>query len=179
MRGANDVEGSRETGSHASGGRRSFLVSLGASALRVALVVVALVVGVVALGKAFPHDASRDVVGVSSPAASPTPSASPSPRATARPPRVHGVSVLVLNGTTRLGLAASTTTTLRSAGYTTRFPGDASTTPHTIVYYRKASLIDAQYLQRKYFPRAELKPAPAQYSSKADVTVVLGEDFQP
>ena len=61
-----------------------------------------------------------------------------------------GVPVLVLNGTTRKGLAAEVSRTLGNAGYKPKVPGNSKPTRRTIVYYRRDSLPEAQLIVRKY-----------------------------
>ena len=156
---------------------------MGTSTLRAIILVAAVVLGVVALKKAFPVNASQDVVTARpkvhvspSPSVSPTPSRpSPSPSVS---PQITGVTVKVLNGTAKVGLATSTTQTLQSAGYKVQLPGDQRPSiAATIVYYKAAFKNAATYLQQHYFPRAQLKVAPTSLSSTADVTVILGSDF--
>ena len=158
---------------------------MGTSTLRAIILVAAVVLGVVVLKKAFPVNASQDVVTARpkvhvspSPSVSPTPSrSSPSPTPSASP-QITGVTVKVLNGTSKVGLATSTTQTLQSAGYKVQLPGDQRPSiAATIVYYKAAFKNAATYLQQHYFPRAQLKVAPTSLSSTADVTVILGSDF--
>jgi hypothetical protein len=135
------------------------------------------VVGLVLLFKAFPSNASKNVVGnPGSPRPSISPSASPSPTPTVSP-RVQGVVVQVLNGTTTTGLAASETQKLASAGYTMKAPGDAPTTARTTIYYRADSKVDARYLRDTLYPGARLKPAGSTFPSDVAITVVLGQDL--
>jgi LytR cell envelope-related transcriptional attenuator len=156
---------------------------MGTSTLRAIILVAAVVLGVVVLKKAFPFNASQDVVTARpkvhvspSPSVSPTPSRpSPTPSIS---PQITGVTVKVLNGTSKVGLATSTTQTLQSAGYKVQLPGDQRPAiAATIVYYKSAFKNAATYLQQHYFPRAQLKVAPTSLSSTADVTVILGSDF--
>jgi len=168
------------TGRHEPPTKRSFYLSLGTSTLRAALLVVAVILGIILLKKAFPVNASEGVV-TSHPAAvptSPAPSTRPAPSPT-RAPRIKGVVVQVLNGAARQGLAAAATQTLMHRGYKVEQPGDAAKTTTTVVYYRADSKIDAQFLQAQYFPDARLKPAPSTFPPTVQITVVLGEDYTP
>jgi len=90
---------------------------------------------------------------------------------------VAGVVVQVLNGSHTTGLAGDTTNTLKDAGYTLRTPDNAPFTATTTVYYASDSKTDAQYLQEKYFPEADLKPAPSTFAADVQITIVLGQDF--
>jgi hypothetical protein len=133
-------------------------------------------VGVSVLLKAFPSNASRQVIGRNRPevTAPVTPSPSPSPTVS---PHVHGVVVQVLNGTTTTGLAASETQKLSSAGYKMKPPGDAPTTTKTTIYYRADSKVDAAYLRNTHYAGARLRPAGSTFAPDVQITVVLGEDF--
>jgi hypothetical protein len=156
------------------------------STLRAAILVVAVVLGIFGIAKAFPDNATQSLAP-SSPgttaSTSPTPASSstsprsrPSPTAS-RKPQVHGVVVEVLNGSGKTGQASLTSQTLQNAGYTVKPPGNAPHTPTTVVYYAPDSKIDAQGLLDHYFPDAQLKPATASFPSGVDIQVVLGTDF--
>ena len=147
---------------------------------RIVILVAAVAVGAYVLKQGFPVNTSQAITG------SPRPKAGASPRATSGPttspsptrkPRVKGVVVLVLNGSGITGLAASTSQTLKGHGYTMKVPGDARTTRVTTVYYRADSLPEAQLLRSRYFPRAPLRPFPANFPHDAQIVVVLGTNY--
>jgi hypothetical protein len=152
------------------------------STLRALILAALVVLGIVGLTKLFPQNESLGVAGQGggSPktGTSPTPSrgGSPSP-SPSRKAKVKGVVVLVLNGTSRKGLAAQVSSTLSNAGYKARVPGNAKPTRRTIIYYRSDSLPEAQLIFRKYFPDAVLKPAPGSVPADVRVEIVLGADF--
>lgn len=158
------------------------LLRVATSTLRALILAALVVLGIVGLTKLFPQNESLGITGAAPPGSkvsgspSPTPSVTPTPTST-RKAKVKGVVVLVLNGTTRKGLAAEVSRTLANAGYKPKVPGNAKSTRRTIVYYRKDSLPEAQLIVRKYFPDALLKPAPASVPDDVRVEIVLGADF--
>ncbi len=163
------------------------------STLRVLIVIAALALGVVVLREAFPGtplSIRRPTSVVSplptrpspSPSPTPSPSPSPSPTKTEKPkpkpkPRVAGVEVLVLNGTHTDGLATMVSERLKEAGYTLEEPGNLSAVSKTTVYYRKDHKVDAEFLQKKQFPDAEVAPALKTLPKNVDIIVVLGLDY--
>ncbi|WP_144760153.1 LytR C-terminal domain-containing protein [Curtobacterium sp. 9128] len=106
------------------------------------------------------------------------PSAGSSSEAAAASPSDQGSTTLVvLNGTSTRGLAATATTKLTTAGWKVTSSGNAGTTgtPSTIVYYQQES----QAALAKGIA-ASLGVSAVQQSSafpNADVSVVLGADF--
>jgi LytR cell envelope-related transcriptional attenuator len=151
------------------------------STLRALILAALVVLGIVGLTKLFPQNESLGITGAGggSPKAgtSPTPSGqSPSPTPS-RKAKVKGVVVLVLNGTSRKGLAAEVSRTMENAGYKPKVPGNSKPTRRTIIYYRSDSLPEAQLIVRKYFPDALLKPAPASVPADVRVEILLGADF--
>jgi hypothetical protein len=152
------------------------------STLRALILAALVVLGIVGLTKLFPQNESLGITGAGGKGpkgtTSPTPSqgqqTSPTP---SRRAKVKGVVVLVLNGTTRKGLAAEVSRTLENAGYKPKVPGNAKPTRKTVIYYRSDSLPEAQLIVRKYFPDALLKPAPATVPADVRVEIVLGADF--
>ena len=154
---------------------------------RILVLIAAVAIGVVLLRQGFTGNASELIAGTgSSPGsqASPSPghhaSPTPSPK---RKAKVHGVVLQVLNGSGTTGLAASTSLVLKNQGYTMNAPDDLRsngariTTPTTTIYYRADSLPEAQAIMHKYFPSAQVLPAPAGYPADVQVTIVLGTDF--
>jgi hypothetical protein len=157
------------------------LLKVATSTLRALILAALVVLGIVGLTKLFPQNESLGITGAGpsskvSGSPSATPSVTPTPKSR-RKAKVKGVVVLVLNGTTRKGLAAEVSRTLDNAGYKPKVPGNARSTRRTIVYYRKDSLPEAQLIVRKYFPDALLKQAPASVPKDVRVEIVLGADF--
>jgi LytR cell envelope-related transcriptional attenuator len=149
------------------------------SAIKAAILVAVVAVGVFLLRGAFPEGATEPIgVGTSgttsaSPTGSGSPTGSPSLRA------AKDVRVQVLNGTTQAGLAAQVTTLLRRDGYLVKTPANAATTQKTVVYYQPGFELEARNLKRTRFPSARVVAAPASVPKKVDLQVVLGADFQP
>lgn len=170
-------------------------VSLGTARI---VVIVALVVGGVALLANGFDDASSVAAPVGSPTAtaSPTapattgassqPSAPPSTPAAQAPAKVV---TAVFNGTTALGLAAQAQDTLTGAGYKIGQPAANSPVPgvsKTIAYYRtgpagEQNRANAQALVDQYFKGAKVEALGPDYATAVDktvqVVVVLGEDY--
>jgi LytR cell envelope-related transcriptional attenuator len=169
-------------GKHESGSKRSFYLSVATSTLRGLILVALVVLGIVGLTKLFPQNTSAGVtpppsVTVGEPSASGSPTTSPSPtdRRKARPK--SQVTVQVLNGTSRPGLAAEVTSRLKSDGYKTKTPDNYSPKIETtIIYYQSDSQPEAQRLQRQRFPGSELRPAPATLPGDVDLQVIVGAD---
>jgi hypothetical protein len=93
-------------------------------------------------------------------------------------PRISGVVVLVLNGTTRTHLAARTSQRLAKAGYTMDPPGNSpSKRALTMIAYQPRFGPDAAFIRRTYFPHAALQESFVPFPSGADITVVLGSDL--
>lgn len=114
----------------------------------------------------------------SSTSSSPSSGATSSTAATGSPTdQPASMTLTVLNGTTRAGLAATGTATLESAGWQVASDGNASSTgaPTTIVYYQT----DAQASVARGIVKT-LGVGSVQKSSafpNSDVTVVLGSDY--
>jgi len=163
------------------------------STMRAIILVLAVVLGAVVVGKAFPDaSAAFSAHPVIKPSQTPTPHPSASnhkkpthPAST--PPRSPGggtpspgsVKVLVENGTHKSGLAAQTTQTLAGAGYNVQPPRDTATQSETTttVYFLAKAQAAAQAIQTKYFPSAHLVPAPTALGTANDVIIILGADF--
>jgi hypothetical protein len=155
---------------------------------RILVLIAAVAIGVVLLRQGFTGNASELIAGTGSAPGSqvsPSPShrASPTPSPKRRA-KVHGVVLQVVNGSGTTGLAASTSLVLKNQGYTLKPPGNLTgsngagiTTPTTTIYYRADSLPEAQAIMHKYFPAAQVLPAPAGYPADVQVTIVLGTDF--
>jgi hypothetical protein len=146
------------------------------------------VLGIFGIAKAFPTNASRAITppgGAKNPPATPSsPSTSPpkSVPSTNPPtkPLTKNVTVQILNGSGQLGVAASTTDTLKNKnlGFKVQPAGNAPG-PHaavTTIYYKKGFKDSAAYLAQKMFSSAVIKRS-TDAAFTADLTVVLGTDF--
>src|SRR6266705_2005755 len=149
---------------------------------RILVLVAAIAIGVFVLRQGFAGNATELIAG-SAKAASPHPTTSPhAPSPTPSPRRrakVHGVVVHVVNGSGTTGLGASTSLVLTHQGYKVKAPstltgpgGGNVTTPATTIDYRADSLPEAQYVQRHFFPAAQLLPAPGTFPTDVQVTIV-------
>jgi hypothetical protein len=143
------------------------------------ILVAAVVLGIVVIRNAFPENASRSIAtlppsqgATTSPTVTPTTATSPSPSTR---PRVKGVTVQVLNGTSTTGLASTVTGQLDKAGYSMKPPGNVKTASRTTIYYQKGFKPEADYLKQRRFEDAVVAPAPSNFS--ANLTVALGTDF--
>lgn len=148
---------------------------------RIVLIAAGVVAGAFLLSKGFAGNPSQALTSgghaATGPSGSPSPSASPSTGSSGKKSKVRGVVVLVQNGTDVQGIAAQTTQTLKNRGYTMRDPATTRATAKTTIYYRNDSLRAAQYLQKRYFPNAPLKPATSGQPADVQITVVLGADY--
>jgi hypothetical protein len=161
-------------------------VNLGVA--RLAIVVALVVGGVAVLANGFTDGATAaNPPGSTSP--TPSPSASPSqPPKQDVVPNQEGVLVQVLNGTNTAGFAADFQALLTDDNYLKAGePADAPDKPilDTVVYFRQdanksQNRADAELLSETYLGGAAVQPLPASYKSlvseSADVIVVLGED---
>ncbi len=153
------------------------------------VIVIALVIGGVALlANGF---SDGETVAAPRGSSSPSPSGSPSPSRSPSQsivPNQDGVLVQVLNGTSRAGYAGDFQILLEQEGYLRAGePGDAPDKPvvDSVVYFRKddhkaQNQADAQLLSETYLGNVSVKPLPTALadlvSESADVVVVLGED---
>ena len=180
------------TGRHEPGSNRSFYLSVATSTLRLLITAALVLGGVTLINQAFPESPSGSSAdGGSSPSASTppaeeSPSASPSPSESQAPiPSLSGIRVIVLNGTSVSGLAATASDALvQKFGVIASTPGNtASRVNQTEVYYRTADLEDeAQYLVLQYFKELnvrvqELPPNTPGVPANVDIAVYLGTDF--
>jgi trehalose 6-phosphate phosphatase len=56
-------------------------------------------------------------------------------------------------------------------------PGNVKTASRTTIYYEKGYKPEADYLKQRRLKQAVVAPAPSSFS--ANLTVVLGTDFEP
>lgn len=156
------------------------------------LIAVAVVVGVVLLGKGFdtgflpttsdtPSEQAADDDEVDGGAEEST--------TTTSPPTTHAanqVRVIVLNGGGPTGAANASTTTLGTTGYTTLEAGNSDPpVPATVVYFTPEYQADAKAVATSLGITAEPQPMPATPppgappAGEVDVVVILGPDFTP
>jgi LytR cell envelope-related transcriptional attenuator len=169
-------------GKHAPVSSRSFALSL-ARAVSGALAVVAVIVVVAVLAlrsgdnKAAEPRTPRVEASPThraSPRPTPGPTLSPSP-AGARAP--SEVTVVILNGTKRSGLARRTAERLRQAGYDIVDTGNAPATDQSTIFYASGARADALALSRRFPELGVLETADTAMARRARLTVVLGADF--
>lgn len=176
-------------GKHAPASPRSFYLSL-ARSIGGALAALGLVAGVAVLiassrtagepdGTAAPPGSpSPSPTATVSPTPSPTPSPRPSPSPSPSPsplPR-SDVSVEVLNGTRRNGLAARTAERLEDSGYADVEIGNApEPAERTRIFFREGFRAEAERLLEDFPDFSAL--APAGEGQSAMLRVVLGDDF--
>jgi cytoskeletal protein RodZ len=168
-------------GKHAPVSSRSFFLSLARAASgALAVVAVIVVVAILATRSGDDNPAPRTPRVESSPtrraAPSPTPAPTPTPSAVAaRDP--SEVTVLVLNATTRSGLARRTAERLRQAGYDIVDTGNAPATDQSTIFYAPGARADALALSRRFPELGVLETATKAMARRARLTVVLGADF--
>jgi hypothetical protein len=165
-------------------GRRwiAFWWALAATALLITIGVF----GLSALNERLKPDLSGLVPGT--PSATPTASAAPKPTATEAAPTPTvtptvdpSLTVTVLNGTMTIGLAGDVGEALGADGWTVGTLGDAasSNTAETVVYYAEADLEGAALGVAESLPGADILLANDFAASGADLTVVVGNDYEP
>ncbi len=155
---------------------------------RLAIVIALVIGGVALLANGF---SDGETVAAPRGSSSPSPSESPSPSRSPSQsivPNQDGVLVQVLNGTSKAGYAGDFQILLEQEGYLRAGePADAPDKPvvDSVVYFRKddnraQNQADAQLLSETYLGNVSVKPLPAALadlvSESADVVVVLGED---
>ena len=177
---------------------RSFYLSVAASTLRFALIIVLAVAGIVVIDQAFPEISTSEgsgggtipsgggVVDESpSPSVSTTPTESPA--ANIPSPTVQGTRIAVFNGTNETGLAGTFLDSLVVDGYiAAQEAADAPTTvPVTTLYYQhKADQVEAEYIANTYFKKlpdvviAQLGNQPeTDIAEGTQVAIFLGNDY--
>lgn len=85
------------------------------------------------------------------------------------------ITVEVLNGAGRKGLATRATDQLRAAGWAVAKPGDAKPAAVTTIYYLTGYLEAAQALQTAFPTFGRVLPAVGK--QMAELRVVLGADY--
>lgn len=87
------------------------------------------------------------------------------------------ITVLVLNATSRSGLAGRTADGLKAEGYSKITSGNDTDTKTSIVYYRAGYSAEAKRLANE-LGIATVKKAPSDLQGSAKLTVLLGSDFK-
>lgn len=176
-------------GAHRAPGKKgrgwiAFWWALAATALLIAIGVF----GLSALNERLKPDLSGLVPGTASPtataSATPKPTATkaaPTPTPTAKPTVDPDLAVAVLNGTLTIGLAGSVGDVLGGDGWTVATLGDAPTSDvaETTVYYAEADLEGAARGVADALPGATILLGNDFADSGADITVVVGNDYEP
>lgn len=160
---------------------------MGTGALRLAIVVALVVGGVAVLTRAFP-EAGGGAIPTRSP--SPTEAPTTSPTATTPPPRAfepeppEKIRIAVYNGTFEVGMAGETQQRLEDAGF--RAAQDADDWPakpiaRTAVYFvgKGQAKVDATFVRDEYFPGARVQRYPQdgpELDPRVEVVVLIGED---
>jgi hypothetical protein len=103
----------------------------------------------------------------------PSPTPSPTPTATVLP--ASGVTVQVLNGTPRTGLAAQTAQEIEKKGYKLAGTGNTARTEDSTIFFKKGRRAEALAFQKLFPDFKVLKEAPA--SQTAILRAVLGADW--
>jgi len=108
---------------------------------------------------------------------SPSTTVTPSATATATAPNLASITVDVLNGTLRPGLAKALADKLKADGYTVKmFGNQAAHQTQTTIYYTAASKAAAEALLSAHPELKRFAPAPA--GQKVTLTVVIGDDYK-
>jgi hypothetical protein len=155
------------------------------STLRAAILVAAVVLGIIVIRSGFPQNASQGVTGSPPPVTTTTPSPTTSPSTGESPSRSalpnSKVWVLVLNGAGKSGLAGQVTDVLKADHYRLKLPGDAPRQNTTTIFYRADSLAEAQVLQtfmnQRFGLSVDIAEAPANFPSGIRLELILGKDF--
>lgn len=179
-------------GDHEPASKGSFYFSLATSTIRAAIIVALVVGGLVVLTKAFPQGGEPSVAspGGKEPVSGIEPKkdkkvVEPQPETTPEPTpcdEIKGVSVVVFNGTAKLGLAAEWSQRLFDAGWV--LPQEEGNSPQnvdkTVVYFRGVKdKRAAECLQEEFFPKGSVKRLPpdrTDVQTKVRVAVDLGLD---
>jgi hypothetical protein len=171
-------------GKHAPESPTSFYLSV-ARAVGGALVVLGIVaaIAVAATGSGGKKPTSQGSTPPPTVSTHPTISSTPSataatPTPTATAPSPSSVTIDVLNGTARPGLATALANKLKSEGYTIRKVGNQ--TAHqtaTTIYYKTGSKAAADALLAAHPELKRVAPASAAQSA-VTLTIVIGDDYK-
>jgi hypothetical protein len=171
-------------GKHAPASSRSFFLSLG-RALGAALGAVALIVVAIVVLLNRGEDKGSALPIVSSPTSratttSPSPTTSlpsPSPTATRTVLPANRVSVEVLNGTTRTGLARDTASKIEDEGYNiVKVDNQRPTIPRSTIFYRPGRRAEALAFQEA-FPEFTVVRESDSLAAGTILRAVIGGDY--
>jgi len=169
-------------GKHAPKSPRSYYLSLGRAAAGVAgAIALVVVLAVVAFGNRGTKTAAPPPS--SSPSATPSVSSppldsstpTPTPTPTVRAPST--ITVSILNGTSRGGLASRTRPQIAAAGYKVIRVGNASNAAKSTIFYAPGYAAEASALQRRFPAFTVIKPADSSVPGGVNLTLVLGSDY--
>jgi LytR cell envelope-related transcriptional attenuator len=111
------------------------------------------------------------------PTVSISPSTTVTPSPTASTPNLSSITVDVLNGTLRPGLAKALADKLKAEGYTVKmFGNQAAHQTQTTIYYTAGSKAAAEALLSAHPELKRVAPAPT--GQKVTLTVVIGDDYK-
>jgi len=169
-------------GKHAPESPASFIFSVGraaAGALVVLGVVAVIAVAATGSNKKPTTKSSTPPVTVTRTTPAPTSSPSTPPTPTATASTASKVTVNVLNGTTRTGIARALATKLSSEGYIVK---TVATEPKhqtvTTIYYRPGAKAAADALLAAHPELGKVAPAISTTPTNAMLTVILGDDYK-
>ena len=173
-------------GKHAPDSPASFILSVGRAAAGALVVLgVVAVIAVAATGsnkKPIAQSSTpRATVSTRTPTSSPssTLSATSTPTATATASTAPKVTVNVLNGTTRNGIAGALAAKLRAEGYAIKTVAtDPKHQTVTTIYYRPGQKAAADALLAAHPELGKVAAAIASTPTNADLTVILGDDYK-
>lgn len=167
-------------GKHAPASPRSFILSVARTVVAV-LVVLGVVAGiaVAVLGNVNKKPVSAPTIHPSAHATPTTsataPIASPSETPSLRAPAQ--LTIVVLNGTGRAGLAAKVQGQLEKAGFKIVRIGNHAPAAKTAIFYQSSAKVDAGALLDRYPEFGTTKPADKTSAKDALLTIVLGSDY--
>ncbi|RDV46149.1 LytR family transcriptional regulator [Leifsonia sp. ku-ls] len=169
----------KRVGAHRAPRRRGRgWIAVGWAALATVLLVGAGIFGLSLVnGSISFHGPSGTGTGTGKTSAPATPSATPTP--TIVPTVNPSLSVNVLNGTSREGLASAVGDTLRAAGWKigALANADKNDLPTTVVYYGDPANQAAALGVAQSLPGSTIQQSTAYSDSGADITVVVGANY--
>jgi len=170
-------------GKHAPESPASFYLSV-ARAVGGALVVlgVVAVIAVAATGSGGkkPNAQTSTPPASTAPSSSSAPSNTPvTPTPTATAPNLSSITVDVLNGTTRAGLASALANKLKSDGYTIKKVANQAThQTATTIYYKAGAKAAAEAMLAAHPELKRVAPATSSTPATVTLTVVIGDDYK-
>lgn len=166
-------------GRHAPKSPLSFYLSL-AKAVGGVLGVLALIAAIPLVFTGNNNKAPKPIARETArPSLSPSPSLSISPSPT---PSIHSpsqITVSVLNGSGRSGLARRTALQVRAAGYVVKDDdiGNAAATKVSTIYFQPAFEAEALALQRRFSGFTQVRPATRTVPANVMLAMIIGADY--